>query len=228
MARDKLDKVRGVRQKILTYELFLNKYPQYANKVVLIQMATSTMEQAGLDATASDIVTGVDPAYSTLARQPLMLLRQDVSSSQHLALMTVTECCMITSLRESMNLISHEFVYCQDGKYLDKKFGLLILMYLEMHYQDNNLRHCNDQRPILPARRSALMRRQLPCRPISSSQDILFLYVKTFRQPASYPVHEPTNHTPADSTTDTSFLRSRLASLPPPAPSLPPRPPHCR
>jgi trehalose 6-phosphate synthase complex regulatory subunit len=124
MARDKLDKVRGVRQKILAYELFLNKYPQYADKIVLIQIATSTTEEA---ATVSDIVTRVNSAYSTLAHQPLVFLQQDISHSQYLALMTVAECCMITSLREGMNLTSHEFVYCQDGKYSDKKFGPLIL-----------------------------------------------------------------------------------------------------
>jgi trehalose-phosphatase len=127
MARDQLDKVRGVRQKILAYELFLNKYPQYADQVVLIQIATSTTEQTGLDATVSDIVTRVNSVYSTLAHQPLVFLQQDISHSQYLALMTVAECCMITSLREGMNLTSHEFVYCQDGKYFDKKFGPLIL-----------------------------------------------------------------------------------------------------
>jgi trehalose-phosphatase len=127
MARDKLDKVRGVRQKVLAYELFLNMYPEYADKVVLIQIATSTTEQDGIDAIVSDIVTRVNSVHSTLAHQPLVFLRQDISHAQCLALMTVADCCMITSLREGMNLTSHEFIYCQDGKYFDKKFGPLIL-----------------------------------------------------------------------------------------------------
>jgi trehalose 6-phosphate synthase/phosphatase len=33
VARDKLDHVRGVRQKILAYELFLNKYPEWKDQV---------------------------------------------------------------------------------------------------------------------------------------------------------------------------------------------------
>ena len=33
VARDKLDHVRGVRQKLLAYELFLNKYPEWRGKV---------------------------------------------------------------------------------------------------------------------------------------------------------------------------------------------------
>lgn len=127
IARDKLDNIRGIRQKILAYELFLNKYPQYADQVVLIQIATSTTEQAELDATVSDIVTRVNSVYSTLAHQPLVFLKQDISYSTYLALMSVAEIVMITSLREGMNLTSHEFVYCQDGKYYEKKYGSLIL-----------------------------------------------------------------------------------------------------
>jgi trehalose 6-phosphate synthase/phosphatase len=34
---------------------------------------------------------------------------------------------MITSQREGMNLTSHEFIFCQDGKLGDSKHGLLIL-----------------------------------------------------------------------------------------------------
>lgn len=33
VARDKLDHIRGVRQKLLSFELFLNKYPQWREKV---------------------------------------------------------------------------------------------------------------------------------------------------------------------------------------------------
>ncbi|KAI9826462.1 MAG: hypothetical protein M1819_007355 [Sarea resinae] len=127
VARDKLDHVRGVRQKLLSYELFLNKYPEWREKVVLIQVATSTTEQAELDATVSDIVTRVNSVHSTLAHQPLVFLKQDIRFSQYIALLTVAEALMITSLREGMNLTSHEFIFCQDGKYTENKHGTLIL-----------------------------------------------------------------------------------------------------
>jgi trehalose 6-phosphate synthase/phosphatase len=35
VARDKLDSIRGVRQKLLAFELFLNKYPEWKDKVFL-------------------------------------------------------------------------------------------------------------------------------------------------------------------------------------------------
>jgi trehalose 6-phosphate synthase/phosphatase len=127
VARDKLDHVRGVRQKLLAYELFLNKYPRHKEEVVMIQVATSTTEQAELDATVSDIVTRINSTHSSLAHQPLVYLKQDIDFTQFLALMTVADALMITSLREGMNLTSHEYLFCQDGKYGDKKHGSLIL-----------------------------------------------------------------------------------------------------
>lgn len=93
----------------------------------MIQVATSTTEQAELDATVSDIVTRVNSQHSTLAHQPLVFLKQDISFAQYLALMTVADVLMITSLREGMNLTCHEYLFCQDGKYSDKKHGTLIL-----------------------------------------------------------------------------------------------------
>ncbi|KAI9668191.1 MAG: hypothetical protein M1821_001011 [Bathelium mastoideum] len=129
VARDKLDNVRGVRQKLLAFELFLNKHPEWRDQVVLLQVATSTNEkQNELVATVSDIVTRIDSVHSTLAHQPLVFLKQDIGFSQYLALLSVADVLMITSLREGMNLTAHEYVFCQDGKDAEsKKHGPLIL-----------------------------------------------------------------------------------------------------
>ncbi|KAL1998164.1 hypothetical protein VTN02DRAFT_6739 [Thermoascus thermophilus] len=127
VGRDKLDNIRGVRQKLLSYELFLNTYPEWRDKVVLVQVATSTTEQPELEATVSDIAMRINSTHSTLAHQPLVFLKQDLSFAQYLALITVADALMVTSLREGMNLTSHEFVYCQDGQYGGKSYGTLIL-----------------------------------------------------------------------------------------------------
>jgi trehalose-6-phosphate synthase len=128
VARDKLDGIRGVRQKLLAYELFLNKNPQWRERVVMIQVATSSTEQSALDATVSDIVTRVNSAWATLAYQPLVYLKQDISYPQYLALLTVADALMITSQREGMNLTSHEYIFCQDGKFHGhNRHGSLIL-----------------------------------------------------------------------------------------------------
>lgn len=127
VARDKLDHVRGVRQKLLSYELFLNKNPQWRDNVVLIQVALSNGEKTDLDAAVGDIVTRVNSNWANLAYLPLVYLKQDIPYSQYLALLTIADALMITSQREGMNLTSHEFIVCQDGEYCDRKHGSLIL-----------------------------------------------------------------------------------------------------
>lgn len=127
VARDKLDHVRGVRQKLLAFELFMNKNPQWRGKVVLIQVALSVGERSDLDATISDIVTRVNSTWANLAYQPVVYLKQDIDYAQYLALLTAADALMITSQREGKNLTSHEFVVCQDGRFFEKQHGSLIL-----------------------------------------------------------------------------------------------------
>lgn len=128
VARDKLDHVRGVRQKLLAYELFLNKNPQWREHTVLIQVALSSSQNSHLDATVSDIVTRVNSSWANLAYQPVVYLKQDIDYAQYLALLTIADALMITSQREGMNLTSHEYIFCQDGKiFPQRKHGSLIL-----------------------------------------------------------------------------------------------------
>lgn len=128
VARDKLDYVRGVRPKLLAYELFLHKYPEWRGKVTMLQVATSTTEQPELDASIADIVNRVNSTWSSLEWHPLIYLKQDINYAQYLAMLTVADALVISSQREGMNLTSHEFVFCQDGKFEDhSKFGSLLL-----------------------------------------------------------------------------------------------------
>ncbi|KAL4811544.1 glycosyltransferase family 20-domain-containing protein [Aspergillus unguis] len=128
VGRDKIDSVRGIRQKLLSYEIFLRTHPEWRDKVVLIQVANPSMEQPELEGQISDLVMRINSTHSTLEHQPLVFLKQELDFSQYLALISVADAMMITSLREGMNLTSHEFVYCQDGKYASQgRYGSLIL-----------------------------------------------------------------------------------------------------
>jgi trehalose-phosphatase len=93
---------------------------------VLIQVATSTQEDIELASTVADIVTRIDATHSTLTHNPLVFLRQDISFNQYLAMMSIADALVVTSLREGMNLTCHEFICCQDGL-SGKKHGPVIL-----------------------------------------------------------------------------------------------------
>uniref|UniRef100_V5GIT4 Uncharacterized protein n=1 Tax=Kalmanozyma brasiliensis (strain GHG001) TaxID=1365824 RepID=V5GIT4_KALBG len=115
VGRDKLDWIKGVRQKLLAFEAFLDEHPKWAGEVVLIQVALATTEENEEIGEATDVVSRINNKYSTLTYQPVVFLHvQDITFSQYLALLTVADCFLATSLREGMNLTSHEFVVCQE------------------------------------------------------------------------------------------------------------------
>ena len=92
-----------------------------------MQVATSTTENSELLSTVADITTRIDAQFSTLAHQPVLFLMQDMSHAQYMALLSVADVLMITSLREGMGLTAQEYIYCQDGAICDKKHGPIIL-----------------------------------------------------------------------------------------------------
>ena len=61
-------------------------------------------------------MTRINSRFSDLSYQPIVFLHQDITFSQYLGLLTVADLCLITSLRDGMNLTSHEYVLCQEEK----------------------------------------------------------------------------------------------------------------
>lgn len=117
VGRDKLDWIRGVRQKLLAFEVFLNEHPEWVGKVVLIQVALATNEDNEEAGEANDVVSRINSKYSTLTYQPVVFLHvQDITFSQYLALLTVADAFLANSLREGMNLTTHEYIICQEEK----------------------------------------------------------------------------------------------------------------
>ncbi|GAA5817194.1 hypothetical protein MFLAVUS_010737 [Mucor flavus] len=113
VARDKLDYIKGVRQKLLAFEQFLIHHPEWRGEVVLIQIALSTSEHNELRAHISDVVSRVNSKFSNISYQPIVFLHQDISFAQYLALLTCADACLLTPLRDGMNLTSHEYIVCQ-------------------------------------------------------------------------------------------------------------------
>ena len=128
VARDKLDKIRGIKQKLLAYERFLDKHPEWRDKVIMIQVATSSAgDDKDFDSSISEIATRLNSKFSTLAHQPLVFFRQDIAFSHYLALLSAADMLMVTSTREGLNLTCHEYILCQDGHGAAKMHGPLIL-----------------------------------------------------------------------------------------------------
>ncbi|KAI8558010.1 hypothetical protein RHMOL_Rhmol04G0055600 [Rhododendron molle] len=146
---DRLDMIKGIPQKILAFEKFLEENSSWRDKVVLLQIAVPTRtdvpEYQKLTSQVHEIVGRINGRFGTLTAVPIhhlevkLLVLQDVDMVVVLilclsledrsldfhalcALYAVTDVALVTSLRDGMNLVSYEFVACQDSKK-----GVLIL-----------------------------------------------------------------------------------------------------
>lgn len=89
-------------------------FPAWRGKVVLIQVALATTETNEAQENISDIVTRINSKFSSLTYQPVVFLHTEPPTfSQYLGLLTAADAFINTSLREGMNLTSHEFIRCR-------------------------------------------------------------------------------------------------------------------
>lgn len=114
VSRDKYDHIRGIKQKLLAYEEFLNNYPEWIEQAILIQVCLPSVGETELENEISVIVDRINSFAVDLSTQPLLFLQQDLEFIQYLALIVEADVFVTTALREGMNLTCHEFIYCND------------------------------------------------------------------------------------------------------------------
>ncbi|KAI4145844.1 MAG: hypothetical protein LQ340_006143 [Diploschistes diacapsis] len=120
VGRDRLDTVRGVAQKLEAYDKFLERYPEWQGKIVLIQVTSPTsIEEQKEDAgnrianKVEDLVAKINGAYGGLEYNPVYHYPQYISRDEYYALLRVADVALITSVRDGMNTTSLEYVVCQ-------------------------------------------------------------------------------------------------------------------
>jgi trehalose-6-phosphate synthase len=78
-------------------------------------VALSTAEHPELQSQVSDLVSRINSRFGSIEYTPVVYLHQDISFGHYLSLLTMADACLITSLRDGMNLTSHEYVVCQEN-----------------------------------------------------------------------------------------------------------------
>eukprot|EP01087_Luapelamoeba_hula_P002271 TRINITY_DN1196_c0_g1_i2.p1 TRINITY_DN1196_c0_g1~~TRINITY_DN1196_c0_g1_i2.p1 ORF type:complete len:815 (+),score=144.02 TRINITY_DN1196_c0_g1_i2:169-2613(+) len=123
---DRLDYIKGIPQKLQALDLFFQKYPEWREKVVLIQVAVPSREAVDeyqkLKREVDELVTEINSKYGTLDYLPIRYLYHSVSFNELSALYAVSDAALITSLRDGMNLVCLEYISCQQNRH-----GVLIL-----------------------------------------------------------------------------------------------------
>ena len=120
VGRDRLDSVRGVAQKLMAFERFLEMYPNWREKVVLIQVTSPTsIEEEKEDpenkiaSRVNELVMKINGQYGNLGFNPVQHYPQYLSQDEYFALLRAADIGLITSVRDGMNTTSLEYVVCQ-------------------------------------------------------------------------------------------------------------------
>ncbi|ODV58845.1 trehalose-phosphatase TPS2 [Ascoidea rubescens DSM 1968] len=117
IGRDRLDTVRGVIQKLQAFEMFLSMYPEWVDKVVLIQLSSPAYlhenASSSVEKDVQELVAHINGTYGSLNSTPVQHYQMRVAKDEYLALLRVADLGLITSVRDGMNTTSLEFVVCQ-------------------------------------------------------------------------------------------------------------------
>ncbi|KAL9054006.1 MAG: hypothetical protein Q9162_004412 [Coniocarpon cinnabarinum] len=120
VGRDRLDTVKGIVQKLQAFEKFLKRYPEWHEKVVLVQVVNpiSIEDEKEDDVNKlanriSEMVERINGTYGSLSFSPVRYYPQYISKEEYFALLRVADVGLITSVRDGMNTTGLEYVVCQ-------------------------------------------------------------------------------------------------------------------
>lgn len=117
VGRDRLDMVRGVVQKLEAFEMFLQMYPEWRDKVVLIQVSSPGFSHSyKVEKKVTELVSQINSQFGSLNHTPVLHYHIRINKDEYLALLRVADLALITSIRDGMNTTSLEFVICQKEK----------------------------------------------------------------------------------------------------------------
>ncbi|CBF82703.1 putative alpha,alpha-trehalose-phosphate synthase subunit Tps2 [Aspergillus nidulans FGSC A4] len=118
VGRDRLDSARGVAQKLQAFETFLERFPEWRDKVVLIQVTSPTSveeekEEQKIASRISNLVSTINGRFGSLSFSPVKYYPQYLSPHEYFALLRVADVGLITTVRDGMNTTSLEYILCQ-------------------------------------------------------------------------------------------------------------------
>lgn len=117
---DRLDYIKGVPQKLHALELFLTQHPEWIGKVVMVQLAVPSRqdveEYQNLRSTVNELVGRINGRFGTVEFMPIHFMHKSLNFDELCALYAVSDVCLVTSTRDGMNLVSYEYIACQQAR----------------------------------------------------------------------------------------------------------------
>jgi len=111
---DRLDYSKGIAKRLNAFEYFLNKYPQYKEKVRLIILAVPSRSNVPqyqlLKREIDELVGRINGEFSTVSWTPIWYFYRSMPFENLIDLYTSSDIAWLTPLRDGMNLVAKEYI----------------------------------------------------------------------------------------------------------------------
>lgn len=111
---DRLDYTKGIGERILAVDRFLEKYPEFKGKFVFIQVAAPTRTHIK---TYQDFATEIDALAEKVnlkqghdGYSPIIYLNRLLSAEEIAPFYALADICIVSALHDGMNLVAKEYV----------------------------------------------------------------------------------------------------------------------
>ncbi len=136
---DRMDYSKGIPNRLMAYEYFLEHYPEFREKVTLIMLTVPSRanieEYQIIKSEVDELVGSINGKYGTINWVPIWYFYRSMPFEDLISLYNSCDIGLITPVRDGMNLVSKEYIACKtDGK------GVLILS--EMAGASKELTEC--------------------------------------------------------------------------------------
>jgi trehalose 6-phosphate synthase len=123
---DRLDYTKGVEERLLAVERFLERFPEYRGRFTFVQLAAPSRVQIEryrqLNERVEHVVARINDRFSSGTYKPIILLRSHHEPPTVYRYYRAAHLCYVSSLHDGMNLVAKEFVAAREDEQ-----GVLIL-----------------------------------------------------------------------------------------------------
>jgi trehalose 6-phosphate synthase len=126
---DRLDYTKGIVERLRAIELLLQERRDLRSRIAFVQIAVPSRgdirEYRELRSEVEEMVGRINGRFTRSGEDvPVHYLYRGVSPTRLLAYYRLADVCLVTSLRDGMNLVAKEFVVCQGA---GQEAGVLVL-----------------------------------------------------------------------------------------------------
>ncbi|KAJ4839491.1 Alpha,alpha-trehalose-phosphate synthase [UDP-forming] 6 [Turnera subulata] len=116
---DDMDIFKGISLKLLAMEQLLMQHPEWQGKVVLVQIANPARGKGKdvkeVQAETYSTVKRINETFGMPGYEPIVFIDAPLKFYEKVAYYVVAECCLVTAVRDGMNLIPYEYIISRQG-----------------------------------------------------------------------------------------------------------------